>query len=358
MHKSAQGGIYTAKIGEVELKAQIRSGEFCNAYLIYGEEEYLKEFYLGQLKKKTINPSFESFNLHQYEGNDVSIDDVIKDAQMFPMMNEYNLVIVRDYKLEKSKSDIKLIEEYLSDPPETTILIFIYSAITPDIKSASFKNIMSAFDKSGAVVNLEKRSESDVAKLLVNGAKKRGSNLSIDNAKYLITVSGNDMKILLNELDKLSGFCMNSEITRDIIDNMATKCLQARVYDLSKAVVSGNADNAYSVLDTLFSMKEDPILMTAVIGGVYVDMYRVKCAKAAGYSFDDVAAHYNYKGREFALRNASRDCARLSENQLRSSLDAIIDTDIRLKSTAVDKKLLLEELVVKLIMIAKEVTYA
>lgn len=180
----------------------------------------------------------------------------------------------------------------------------------------------------------------------------------MNNAKYLVSVSGNDLKNLLNELDKLSYFAKGREITKDIIDNMATKCLQARVYDLSKSVVAGNSDMAYSVLDTLFNMKEDPILILAVIGGVYVDMYRVKCAKTAGCSYDDVAKHYNYRGREFALRNASRDCANLSENQLRKSIDEIMNTDLKLKSTATDKKLLLEELIVKLILIAGEVSYA
>lgn len=347
-----------ARLNESQLRAQIKERNILNAYLIYGEERYLKEHYISLLKKKIVDPAFESFNLHQFDGKDTALDDILKDAQMLPMMSEYNLVLVRDYPVEKSKSDIKLLTEFLDDVPESTVFIFLYDALEPDVKATGFKKIIAAFDNAGAVVNLEKRSESDVAKLLVSGAKKRGSQLDINNAKYLISVSGNDLKNLLNELDKLSYFAQGKEITRDIIDNMATKCLQARVYDLSKAVVAGNFDSAYAVADTLFNMKEDPILILSVIGGVYVDMYRVKCAKAAGLSYDDVAKHYNYKGREFALRNASRDCANLTENQLRKSLDEIMDTDLKLKSTSTDKKLLLEELIVKLILIAKEVRYA
>lgn len=347
-----------AKLNESQLKEQIKSGNYANAYLVYGEESYLKEYYISLLKKKIVDPAFEAFNLHQFEGKDTSLDDILKDAQMIPMMSEYNFVLVHDYPVEKSKSDLKLLIEFLEDVPESTIIIFHYDAVQPDTKSAGFKKMISAFDNAGAVVNLEKRSENDVAKLLVSGAKKRGSALDINNAKYLISVSGNDLKILLNELDKLSYFAQGQEITKSIIDNMATKCLQARVYDLSKAVVAGDTDAAYSIIDILFGMKEDPILILAVIGGVYVDMYRVKCAKTAGYSYDDVAKHYNYKGKEFALRNASRDCAGLSENQLRQSLDEIMNTDLKLKSTATDKKLLLEELIVKLILIAKEVRYA
>ncbi len=347
-----------AIFSERELKEQIKSGDFSNAYLIYGEEGYLKAHYVSLMIKKIVNPTFESFNFHKFDGNDTSLDDILKDAQMLPMMSEYNFVLVRDYPIEKSKSEQRLLFDFLSDIPESTVIVFLYDSLEPDVKSASFKKIITAFDNNGCVVNLEKRSESDVAKLLVSGAKKRGSLLDINNAKYLISVAGNDMKILLNELDKLSYFSQGKEITKDIIDNMASKCLQARVYDLSKAVVAGNADKAYEVIDTLFGMKEDPILILAVIGGVYVDMYRVKCAKSAGYSYSDVAKHYNYKGREFALRNASRDCRNLTEEYLRKSLDVIIDTDLKLKSTATDKKLLLEELIAKLILIARGVSYA
>lgn len=343
-----------AKIGESELRKQIKSGEYKNAYLIYGDETFLKEFYVSQIRKNTVEKTFESFNLHLFDGKDVSLDDVLKDALMLPMMSKYNLVILRDYPAEKNQSDIKLLEEYLSDCPDTAILILWFDAYEPDVKSAKFKKLIKAFDTAGAAVNLEKRSESDVAKLLVSGAKKRGAVLDISNAKYLISVSGNDMKILLNEIDKLSYFAKGGEITKDIIDNMATKCLQARIYDLSKYVVSGNSDMAYVVLDTLFAMKEEPVIILSAISSVYVDMYRVKCAKAAGCTYENVAKHYNYKGREFALRNASRDCAALSEKQLRDSLDAILQTDMKIKSTSVDNKLLIEELIAKLLITARE----
>ena len=343
-----------AEIGEQQLRKQIKENSFENAYLIYGEESYLKEYYVSQMREKIVDKTFESFNYHFFDGKDISLDEILKDAQMLPMMSEYNLVVARDYPVDKTQSDIKLLEEYLSDCPDTTVFILWYDSLEPDVKSAKFKKLIKAFDSAGAVVNMQKRSESDVARLLVSGAKKRGAVLDIDNAKYLISVSGNDMKNLLNELDKLSYFVKGGEITKEIIDNMATKCLQARIYDLSKFVVSGNSDKAYEVLDTLFAMKEEPVIILSAISSVYVDMYRVKCAKTAGFTYDDVAKHYNYRGREFALRNASRDCANLSEKQLTSSLDAITNTDIKMKSTAVDKKLLIEELIIKLIMTARE----
>lgn len=109
--------------------------------------------------------------------------------------------------------------------------------------------------------------------------QKRGAVLSSANASYLISVSGSDIKTLLNEIQKLSSYADGSEITKDMIDRLAVKCLQSKIYDLSNAVVRGNYEKAYSVLDSLFAAKEDPIKVLSAISGCFVDMYRVKCAK-------------------------------------------------------------------------------
>jgi len=158
-------------------------------------------------------------------------------------------------------------------------------------------------------------------------------------------------------VQKLSAFANGAQITKEMIDKLAVKCLQARIYDLSNAVVRGNYDKAYAVLDSLFAAKEDPVKVLSAISGCFVDMYRVKCAKTAGMPFDDVASYFNYRGREFALKNASRDSAALSFDQLRRSLDVIMLADNGLKSTSADSRLILEEMLVKLLLISKEVRY-
>lgn len=347
-----------AKIGEKELKQQIKEESFSNAYFIYGEESYLKEFYINKLKEKLVEPAFADFNFHQYNGKDTSLDDILKDAEMLPMMSSYVFIIVSDYPFDKSEKDCSAVKEFLKDLPETTVIVFSFDNIEVDVKkNAKWKSLDSAFAKYGSSVNLEKRTEAELVKLLVSGCKKRGAMLSTDNARYLISVSGSDIKTLLNETEKLSAYVSGGEITKDIINQLAVKCLQARVYDLSKAIVKGDYNSAYSVLDTLFAMKEDSIAVLAVISNCYVDMYRVKCAKIAGETAENVGSYYNYKGREFALRNAMRDCTALSVNQLRKSLDVLMEADNALKSTGADKRLILEEAMVKLLLISKEVHY-
>ena len=64
-------------------------------------------------------------------------------------------------------------------------------------------------------------------------------------------------------------------------------------------------------------------------------------------------AAYNYRGREFALRNASRDSQAVSVEQLRDCMDILSAADMKLKSTAADARLVLDETLVRLMMTVK-----
>ncbi len=340
-----------AKIGEQQLKEQVKSGAFKNVYLFYGEESYLKEYYVNKLKEKLVAPAFADFNFHQHEGKNSTLEDILTDTEIVPMMSEYSLVLVHDFPFDKN-GDVDKLKEFFKDVPEFCVLIFWYDSIELDTKrSSKWSGLVTAFSKAGDAVNLEKRTEGELIKLVMNSAKKRGCSIERQRAQYFISVVGSDIQTIFNELEKICAFVQSGEITKKHIDDLAVKCLQARVYDLSKFILKGNSDGAFGVLNVLFAQKEEPISVLAVISSCYVDMYRVKCAKAAGEQANDIANYFSYKGREFLIQNAARDSANISVQALRASLDVISLADEKMKSTAIDKNLLLEETVAKLLML-------
>ena len=194
-----------AKLNEDGLKAQLKNNELSGVYMIYGEESYLKQLYIGRMKKLLINPAFSDFNLKEHEGKHSTIDDIIMDAQMLPMMSEKSLVIVHDYPLDKEKSDLEKLKEYFKDISDTSVLVFWFDSISVDVKANSkWNSVIKAFADAGDAVCLEKRSEADLVKLLISYAKKRSCRLDAGNARYLISVSGNDIQTLFNELCALT----------------------------------------------------------------------------------------------------------------------------------------------------------
>lgn len=339
-----------AKIGEIELKKQIKAGEFSNVYMIYGEENYLKEYYVSQLKSRLVEPAFADFNYHEYDGKKTAISDILVDAETVPMMAEKSFLLVHDYPFDKSKADIDTLKEYLKEPCDYAVVVFWFDSIEVDTKKNSkWKSVETAISKNECAVCLEKRTEAELVKLIVASAKKRDCVIEQNNARYLLSTVGNDIKTIFNELEKMCAFVGEGEITKAVIDDLAVKCLQARVYDLSKFILAGNSDGAYEVLRVLFAQKEEPISIMAVISSCYIDMYRVKCAKASGEGDASLSQYFNYKGREWLIRNAARDSKFLSVENLRDAINLLSKTDEMLKSTAVDKNLLLEETVAKLL---------
>ena len=340
------------RIGDSELKQQLKENKLARAYMIYGEESYLKELYVSRLKDAVVDSAFADFNFHSYDGKSVGLTAILQDADMMPMMAERNFVLAHDYPLDKSSSDIEEIKGFLEDAPETCVVVFWFDSIEVDEKKNSkWKSIINAFAKYGEAVNMQKKTEGDLVKLVVSYAKKRRCTIDSSNARYLISIVGSDIKTIFNELEKICGYVGEDVIDKKVIDELAVKCLQARVYDLSKCILAGNSDGAYSILGVLFAQKEEPISILSVISSCYVDMYRVKCAKSAGAVESELANYFNYKGREWLIKNASRDCRTMSNDGLRRAIDILSETDEMMKSTSVDKNLLLEETVAKLLML-------
>lgn len=340
-----------ARITETDLKNQIKQGEFSNVYMIYGEESYLKELYVGKLKNKLVEPAFADFNYHEYDGKKVTLAEILNDADVMPMMSEYSFLLVHDYPLDKSQADIDALKAYLEDINDSCVIVFWFDSISVDVKNAKWKSIEGAIAKNGTTVNLEKRSEAELSAIIVSSAKKRSCSIDTQKARYLISLVGDDIKTIFNELEKICAFVGSGEITKEHIDNLAVKCLQAKIYDLSKFILAGNSDSAYSSLNTLYAQKEDPIRILSIISGYYCDMYRVKCAKSANIDENEIVSTFGYKGRPWIVRNAARDSRNISVENLRKAIDVLSNTDSLLKSTAIDKNILLEETIAKLLML-------
>lgn len=343
-----------AKIDEEALKKQIREKTFSNLYLFYGEESYLKQQYVSRIIKKTTDESFRAFNLHSLDGKNTTLDIIAECCFAVPMMGDYSVTVVHDMELSKldSASSAKL-KELISDVPETTILIFWQDTVNVDVKDKKWSELIKNFDNFGSAVCLMKKTQSDLVKMLISGAKKRECVLTPDNARYLISIVGDDLNVLLNELEKLCFFTDKGEITKGNINLVAVKSLDATAFMLTKFLIAGNFEKAYEVLDTLYHLKTEPTLIMGAIISTYVDMYRAKVAVTNGESSTAPAKAFNYRGREFRLTNGARDAGKLSILQLRNALEILAEADEKLKTNYEESKtrLIIEEAMVRLVMI-------
>lgn len=345
-----------AQFNEESLKKQIKSGEFSRLYIIYGNEGYLKQFYANAICSKAVDKDFEDFNLKKLDGKDTNLNEIYDCISAFPMMSEYTCTIVKDFPLnsfigDRAKVDSEF-ENVISDIPESSILVFWMDTMEVDEKDKKWAKVLKIFDETGVCAKIDKRTRAALEKLLVSSAAKKGCTLSRENAYYIIDLVGEDMSTLQNELNKVCAYVNEGEIERSHIDKTVIVSVEAKIFQLSRMVVRGEADNAYENLANLFKLREEPIVILSVLSKSFVDMYRVKAAKEAGVSNAKMADEFPgnvYKNKLFTLDNAAADVKNYSITQLKNALDILADADRRLKSTSEDSRTVLEEVILRLL---------
>ena len=135
-----------------ELKHAVRDGQLKNLYVFHGEEAYLREYYLGQLKKALLPAGLEEFNLHTAQGKECSPEWLEQAVDCLPMMGERTVVLVTDFDL--SKTGEKDREDYIrifSQLPEYCCVVLVYDLIPYKLDART--KLASAIKEHGTVVN-------------------------------------------------------------------------------------------------------------------------------------------------------------------------------------------------------------
>ncbi|MBQ7548147.1 MAG: DNA polymerase III subunit delta [Clostridia bacterium] len=341
-------------INEQQLKKQLSQGSFSKLYLIYGEEKYLVKHYTDTLVKKAVPRELADFNLHIYEGSaGMDLLPVSEAVEALPVFSERTCILIKDMPLDSLLSGTAAaLEELISDIPETTVLVISNPNTNINPKSKTAKKLIALISKYGDVAEFGRASISQLIKLLQRGASQRGCELGYSEASHLVSLAGDDMNDLLNELEKVCAYKGNGTISKDDIEAVAVKNVQARAFDLAKAVNSGNADAAMSLVNSLFIMKEDPIILLAALMTPYIDMYRAKVYTSGGLRASDAAADFNYRNKEFRLTNAARNASGYTISQLRAFLEILERADYALKNTSASARMVIEKTVAYLILAA------
>lgn len=332
---------------ETQLKECIKSGS-ANLYVFYGAEGYLVEQYARMIARETVEEGFDAFNLQRFDGQEVTAAELEDAVEALPLMTDRKCVLVRD--MDPCAGDTDRLLALMEQVPESCVLVFWHMTVQPDSRKNGWKTYLKIAGEKGVAMKFEHKDLNDTAKMLAGGAKRRGCHLDVADARYLTEQVGNDLNLLIHELDKLCALAgEGGTITKKMIDVACPKNLEAKVFDLSKAILQRRRQEALDLLYQLRVHREEPIAVLGTLSNAFADLYRGKVATAAGMRPEELAAHFkSYQKKEWKLKNGARDSARLQVDALRSCLDILAKTDTTLKLRSGDEWILLEQTVTAL----------
>ena len=265
-----------------KLKTDLKDGALGCAYLFYGEESYLREYYLGEARKQLIPAGFEEFNYHKLEGKSLTIQDLAEMAEAMPMLAERTLLVVTDldlFKLNEEQRE-KLIA-FLEDIPPYCCVIFVYDTIEYK-PNRTMKKLVKALTDHVEAVEFTAQDSSDLVAWIARRFKALGKEIDRQTAEYLIFTCGGLMTGLIPEIQKIGAYAKGKAVTQKDIDAVADPVLSAEVFKLSDAVLQGNYDLAASILGDLLKMQTEPIMILAALGSQLRRIYTARMAIDSG----------------------------------------------------------------------------
>ena len=156
-----------------ELKGDLKAGTPKPVYLFYGEEAFLRDYYLDKLKALILPDGLEDFNLHTAQGKECSVDWIEQAVDCLPMMSERTLVVVTDFDLFKLGDSAKTrLIDILSGLPDYCCLVFVYDLLA--YKAPAKDKLAVLLKKEGAVVNFQRQEQKTLAAWICRQFEKAG----------------------------------------------------------------------------------------------------------------------------------------------------------------------------------------
>ena len=241
-----------------KLKTDLKEGNpLGNAYLFYGEESYLREYYLGEIRKRLIPAGFEEFNYHALEGKDLTAQSLTEMAEAMPMMAERTLIVVTDWDIYKLNEDQR--ERFialLEDLPEYCCIVFVYDTVAYK-QNKTVKKLCKAMDAHVTPIEFKAQDTSDLTAWIARRFRALGKQIDRQTAEYLIFLCGGLMTGLSQEIAKIGAYAKGEVITQRDIDAVADPVLSAEIFKMTDAVSQSDYNKAAAILGDLLKMQEE-----------------------------------------------------------------------------------------------------
>lgn len=295
------------------LRKQIASGETEPLYALLGGDDTEKSAVAAEFSDM-VDEGLRAFNVERMYGGEMKVNDLVDSANTLPMMVPRRVVIVLEAEKlfipkresKASEEELQRLEEFLESPPPHTTIVFVCGAL--DLRRRVVKRLMN----KAQIVNCGViESEADAERWVKVRAARDGINLDPATPRALVARTGLDIVRLRKGLERVSLYAMGqATITPD---------------DVKRAVPAG--PEAYTDFGIANAIQRNDVR---------------EALREVGRSLEAGMVPFFILGQ---LRLAAQ---RLPARRVKSAVEAVFRTDIALKSSGGDPRILIERLVVEL----------
>ena len=231
-----------------DIMKDLKARRFSPIYILMGEEAYYIDQITNYIAENVLTPAEQDFNLNICFGADVSAVQVTDMAKRFPMMAEYQVVIVKE---AQNIHSLDALEKYLKNPAKTTILVWCHKNGKIDAR----KKVISLAEAHGVVFESKKLKEYQLAGFMQNYLAANKITIEPKATQMMADHIGADLSRLTSELDKvgLSLSENDKRITPDIVEKEVGVSKNFNTFELRDAIVNRNVFKANQIVNYFIS---------------------------------------------------------------------------------------------------------
>lgn len=319
------------------INEDIKSGNFRQMYLLYGEEAYLRKQYRDRLKKAMATDD-DTMNYSYLEGKDISIGAVIDLAETLPFFADRRVIVVENSGLFKHGGE--QLAQYLASPAETSYFVFVETEI--DKRSKLFKTVSA----QGIAVEFPIQSEATLKKWILGIIKKEGKQITEPALQHFLEKTGTDMENIRKELEKLMCYCMEKEAVREAdIEEICTKRINSHIFDMINAIADKKQRKALDLYYDLLALKEPAMRILFLIARQFNLLLQVKELKKQGLDNKSIGAKISLP--PFVAGKYAAQAAKFRTSDLHAALEACVEAEESVKTGRMNDIMSVELLIVR-----------
>ena len=179
-----------------EIVKDLKAKHYYPVYYLMGEESYYIDKISDYIAENVLTDTEKEFNLSVVYGADVDISTIINTAKRYPMMSEYQVVIVKEAQNVRNMEELAF---YLQKPLFSTILVLCHKHGVLDRR----KKLAAEVEKNGVLFESSKIKDAQLPAFITSYMKRKGVDLEPKATTMIADFVGTDLSRLTGELEKL-----------------------------------------------------------------------------------------------------------------------------------------------------------
>lgn len=243
-----------------ELLTDLKNKIFKPIYLLHGEEEYFIDIISDFIEDNILDEADKEFNQTILYGKDVNAGIIIDTARRYPMMSNYQVVIVKEAQV---LLDIEELKDYALKPVESTILVLCHKHKSYDTR----RKFGNAVKKNGVIFKSDRMYDNKLPAWINSQVASEGYSITPEASRLLTASLGSDLKKIRMELEKLFiSIEKNAIINEDLIEENIGISKEFNIFELQKALGEGDVYKANLIVKHFgANTKTNPFVVTITL---------------------------------------------------------------------------------------------